>query len=147
MTIAEANQDNAIHQSMRARITTMATIPANIFHFCQAVSTRNFPNNIPRPPPGYKFSNRQIEEQIKFFQMNKINEPFDDQVNIYHTEIIAVLPSNTSDLFRHIVHSLFVTHTEAKLNILGYVFDHPSNHSVRHGLLCSNLVRSSDFLL
>ena len=99
MTIAEANQDNAIYQPMQARITTMATIPANMFHFCQAVSTRNFLNNIPKPSPGYKFSNRQIEKQIKYFQMNKINEPFDDQINIYHTEIIAVLPSNTSDLF------------------------------------------------
>ena len=125
MTIAEANQDNAIYQSMRARITTMAAIPANMFHFCQDVSTRNFLNNIPKPPPGYKFSNRQIEKQIKSFQMNKINEPFDDQVNIYHAEIIASLPPNIFDLFRHMVHSLFVTHTEDKLNILGHAKGFP----------------------
>ena len=142
MTIAEANQDNIIYQEMRARKTT----PPNMFQFCQDVSTRNFLNNIPRSPADYKFSHRQIEKQIKFFQTNKINEPFDDQVNIYHAEIIAALPPNASDLFRHIVHSLFVTHTEAKLNILGHVFDHPSNCSVRHGLWCSNLVRTSNFL-
>ena len=79
--------------------------------------------------------------------MNKINERFDDQVNIYHAEIIAVLPPNTSDLFRHIVHSLFAAHTEARLNILGHVFDHPSNRSVRHGLWCSNLVRTPNFFV
>ena len=142
MTIAEANQDNTIYQQMRARKTT----PANMFQFCQGVSTRNFLNNIPRPPAGYKFSNRQVEKQIKFFQMNKIDELFDDQVNIYHAGTIAVVLPSTFDLFHHIVHSLFVTHTEAKLNILGHVFDHPSNHSVRHGLWCSNLVRTSNFL-
>ena len=66
MTIVEVKQDNAIYQSMRARITTMATIPANMFHFCQDVSTRNFLNNIPRLPAGYKFSNRQIEKKDSF---------------------------------------------------------------------------------
>ncbi|CAF4248487.1 unnamed protein product, partial [Rotaria sordida] len=92
----------------------------------------------------YKFSKRQIEQQIEFFEKNMIKNPFHEQIDIYHAAIIAVLPPNTSDLFRQIVHSLFVTHTEAKLNVLGHVFDRTGYMNVRYGIWCANLVRHSN---
>ncbi|CAF2056892.1 unnamed protein product [Rotaria magnacalcarata] len=131
-TTIEVNQDDAHYHRMHATTTDKS-------RFNQNESTTRFLNNIPVPPHGFKFSQRQIEQQIQFFQTNKLLEPFHDQVNIYNGTIIAVLPPNTTDLFRRMVHSLFVTHTEAKLNTLGHLFSLPQYHTIRNGLWCANL--------
>ena len=118
--------------------TTTAT---NMHFYERDERIKTFLSNISKPPHNYKFSDRQIEKQVDFFKNKLINEPFDHRVDIFNATIIAVLPPNTSDAFRQIIHSLFVTHTEAKLNTLGHFFDHPTNYNVRNGLWCSNLVR------
>ncbi|CAF2085893.1 unnamed protein product [Rotaria magnacalcarata] len=100
--------------------------------------------DIPKSPSGYKFSKRQIEQQKEFFQKKLYNEPIYDRVPLHNAQVIAVLPPNTSNLFRRIIHSLFVTHTEAKLNTLGHLFNPTMNINFHHhSIWCANLVRPS----
>ncbi|CAF3202567.1 unnamed protein product [Rotaria socialis] len=135
MSNEEAAQDNINHHRMRTTTTT--------FNPGQNRDIQCYLDNISKPPQGYRFSKHQIEQQMAFFRKNIIKELFDEEVHIYNAAIIAVLPPYTSDLFRHIVHSLFVTHTEAKLNTLGHVFDCREDMNIRHGQWCANLVRRS----
>lgn len=60
---------------------------------------------------------------------------------MYHAKIIALLPLESSDLFRQVIHTLFITHTEARLNTLGHIFDTNSNADLHRGIWCENLVR------
>ncbi|CAF1589706.1 unnamed protein product [Adineta steineri] len=60
---------------------------------------------------------------------------------VFNTTMIAVLPMNTSDLFRHLVHSLLVTHAETKLNTLGHIFSYPYHAPINQGVWCANLRR------
>ncbi|CAF5229885.1 unnamed protein product, partial [Rotaria magnacalcarata] len=92
-------------------------------------------------PFGYKFSKRQIEKQAEFFIMKLINQTINDRIDLFNATIVAVLPSNTSDLFCQIIHSLFVTHTEAKLNTLGHIFDYSINDTSLHRIWCADLQR------
>ncbi|CAF3589104.1 unnamed protein product [Rotaria socialis] len=102
-------------------------------------------NDIPKPPSGYKFSKRQIEQQMEFFQKKLYNEPIYDRVPLHNAQVIAVLPPNTSNLFRRIIHSLFVTHTETKLNTLGHLFNPTVNINFHyHSVWCANLIRPSN---
>ncbi|CAF1237545.1 unnamed protein product [Rotaria sp. Silwood1] len=136
MKIEEANQDDANYQ--RASATTTTTTMSNV-HFDKNI--RIHLKHVPKPPADYKFSKRQIEKQAEFFQKYSTSPPTNEQVDLYNANIIAVLPPNTSDLFRQHVHSLFVTHTEAKLNTLGHIFESNINiHSAQH-VWCANLVR------
>jgi hypothetical protein len=38
------------------------------------------------------------------------------------------------------VHSLFVTHSESKLNTLGHLFENTSHVDANEGIWCANLV-------
>ncbi|CAF1647128.1 unnamed protein product [Rotaria sp. Silwood1] len=78
---------------------------------------------------------------LEFFKKNLINERFVNDIYVYNAKIIAVVPPNTSDLFRRIVHSLFVTHTETKLNALGHIFTNTDAVNIRNGIWCANLIR------
>ncbi|CAF1196813.1 unnamed protein product [Rotaria magnacalcarata] len=138
MSNEEAGQDNINHHRMR---TTTAAATTTTLNPGQNRDIQSYLDNVPKPPQGYRFSKHQIEQQMGFFRKNMIKESFDEEVNIYNAAIIAVLPPYTSDLFRRIVHSLFVTYTEAKLNTLGHVFDCTENSHIRHSQWCVNLVR------
>ncbi len=58
---------------------------------------------------------------------------------VYNTTIIAVLPLNKSELFRRILHSLFITHAETKLNTLGHLFTYYSNVPINQTMWSANL--------
>ncbi|CAF2782366.1 unnamed protein product [Rotaria sp. Silwood2] len=137
MKIEEANQDDANYQ--RVCTTTATTTTKSNVHFDREI--RKYLKDVPKPPAGYKFSKRQIEKQAEFFEKYCVSPPDNEQMDLYNANIIAVLPPNTSDLFRQIVHSLFVTHTEAKLNTLGHIFDLNINTNIRQSVWCENLVR------
>ncbi|CAF1361912.1 unnamed protein product [Rotaria sp. Silwood1] len=128
--------DNVRYERMRLTTTTIS----NIY---QDENIKKYLNDLPNPPEGYRFSKRQIEKQIHFFRKNFPGTKLFDKVPLYNATIIAVLPPNTSDLFRQIIHSLFVTHTEAKLNTLGHIFDLNMNTNIRQDVWCANLVRRS----
>ncbi|UJR29610.1 hypothetical protein I4U23_017158 [Adineta vaga] len=101
-------------------------------------------NNVPPPTQGFKFTKQQLHQQYEFFQY-KLHENFNDiRYNVYTATMIAVLPSNSSETFRQIVHSLFVTHTEAKLNKLGHIFKYPLRTPVNQGVWCENLCHPQD---
>lgn len=134
LTIAQANEQNLKynHRINSKKITTNnLTLDQNI---------QNCLSYVPKPPPGYKFSKQQIDQQMQFFISEKNTESFNVDFDVYNATIIAVLPPSTSDLLRRMVHSLFVTHTEAKLNTLGHLFDIPSDRNVHNGVWCSNLI-------
>jgi len=59
----------------------------------------------------------------------------------YIGTIIAALPPTTSKSFREIIHFLFVTQTEAKLNTLGHIFLTPSRFPLNQNVCCANLHR------
>ncbi|CAF1526958.1 unnamed protein product [Rotaria sordida] len=134
MTYEKAHKENLAYR------TTMYTTATTHFQLTQDPTIQNRLAHIPQPPPGYKFSKRQIETQVEFFKKNLINEQFVDDIYVYNAKIIAVMPPNTSDLFRRIVHSLFVTHTETKLNALGHIFTNPDSVNIRNGIWCANLI-------
>jgi hypothetical protein len=60
---------------------------------------------------------------------------------VYTATTIAVLPLNTSDLFREILHSLFVTRAEVKLNTLGHLFQPSFDVHIDRGIWCAQLIR------
>lgn len=131
----EVDADNAHYQRMHTT-TTMLNSP-------QDATVQKYLNDLPKAPDGYTFSIRQIQKQIDFFRKNFAHTKIFTQVPLYNATIIAVLPLDTSDLFRQIVHSLFVTHTEAKLNTLGHLFnlDTKTNTNLKPDIWCANLVR------
>ncbi|CAF4365415.1 unnamed protein product, partial [Rotaria sordida] len=86
----QANQDNARYQNMRATTATTTTTTRTNIRPNQTIE--KYLQNIRKPPQGYKFSKRQIEQQIEFFEKNMIKNPFHEQIDIYHAAIIAVLP-------------------------------------------------------
>jgi len=131
----DANRENTAYR--RASATTTAMSP----NVQQNKDIKQFLDNIPDPPIGYKFTKRQIEKQVEFFKNNFQNESINEYTNLFTTAMIAVLPPDTTDLFRYIVHSLFVTHTEAKLNTLGHVLKRTMHTDARHGVWCENLRR------
>ncbi|CAF1033361.1 unnamed protein product [Adineta steineri] len=98
-------------------------------------------NYLPKPPSGYKFSKRQIQKQYEFF----IKEKYPTQPSLYYTTnnatLITVLPMDTSDLFRHLVQSLLITHAETKLNTMGHIFTYLINGPISQGLWYANLHR------
>ena len=127
MLLNHADQDDTNYW-MTTTTTTTNALP---YHHHQNNIIKTYLNNITKPPPSYRFSRRQIDKQIEFFTRKLIHEPINDRVDLFQAKIIAVLPPNSSDLFRQIIHSLFVTHTEAKLNILGHVFNYKLPANVR----------------
>ncbi|CAF1378446.1 unnamed protein product [Rotaria sordida] len=132
----EADADNVHYERMRLTTTTIS-------HRYQDENIQKHLNDLPKPPEGYRFSKRQVEKQIHFFRKNFHGTQLYEKVPLYSATIIAVLPPNTSTLFRQIIHSLFVTHTEAKLNTLGHIFDLNMTTNVRQDVWCANLIRRS----
>ncbi|CAF2835561.1 unnamed protein product [Rotaria sp. Silwood2] len=132
----DADADNVRYERMRLTTTTIS----NIY---QDENIQKYLKDLPNPPEGYRFSKRQVEKQIHFFRKNFHSTKLYDEVPLYNATIIAALPHNTSGLFRQIIHSLFVTHTEAKLNTLGHIFDMNMDINIRQGAWCANLVRRS----
>ena len=131
MSIGEAEQEDINHRNF-AFNTAIQNQDKNLMKWL---------DNTPKPAPNFRFSNRQIAKQVEFYKLKLGNNPINDRAYPYNAKIIALLPLNTSDLFRQIVHSLFVTHTEAKLNTLGHIFDSNFNVSVTFGTWCASLVR------
>ncbi|UJR19918.1 hypothetical protein I4U23_023050 [Adineta vaga] len=68
---------------------------------------------------------QQLHQQHEFFELKLYGDFNDVRYNVYTTTMFTVLPSNASQTFRRIIHSLLVTHTEAKLNSLGHIFKYP----------------------
>ena len=125
-----------------AQATTLdANYHARVSTFTIHEHTEEFLFNLPKPPVGYKFTRNQIEEQKRFFSNRVYTEKRNDNYTTYIGTIIAVLPPNISKTFRDIIHFLFVSHTESKLNTLGHIFLVPSNYPLHHSVWCANLLR------
>ena len=104
-------------------------------------TSQRFVDALPKPPVGYEFSKLQIEKQHEFFRLKLHKERVSYNRHIYGATLIAVLPLNTSDLFRQMVHSLFVTHSESKLNTIGHLFQNTSPIDANEVVWCVHLVR------
>ena len=103
-------------------------------------STQQYIDAIPKPPSGYKFSQLQIEKQHEFFRMQLYKEKLNEHYDAYRAAIIAILPMDTTDLFRQLVHSMFITHSESKLNTMGHLFQNTSPVHAHEGAWCANLI-------
>lgn len=99
-------------------------------------------NYVPVPPEGYEFSRRQVIKQYEFFVNHLDQQPPQPDLNLYQGKIIAVLPLEASELFRQVIHALFVTHTESKLNTMGHLFNGNPLAFIHNGVWCENLVQS-----
>ncbi|CAF2185656.1 unnamed protein product, partial [Rotaria magnacalcarata] len=73
------------------------------------------------PPAGRHFSSVQIQKQRVFFDRFLLS-PVDElpyiEADLYKIKIIAVLPTDESTLLRYIIETLFITHSETKLNMI-----------------------------
>lgn len=96
---------------------------------------------VPVPPDGYQFSRRQCLKQYEFFANHVDRQAPNPVLNLYQGKIIALLPLESSESFRQIVHALFVTHTESKLNTMGHLFTSNTHTSIHDGVWCENLNR------
>lgn len=130
MLNADANQENLSSPST----TTMS-------HHEHRVDIQKCLHALPRPPTGYKFSTIQIQQQHEFFVQQSYKKSINVNYQVYHSKIIALLPVNTSDLFRRLIHSLLVTHTETKLNVVGHIFTYPFKTTISQHVWCENLRR------
>jgi hypothetical protein len=128
----EANQENAYFQKQTILPNT-TTNNQNKTNLQQILDT------LPKPPSGYKFSNYQVRKQYEFFATKLYKKTVNYNFLVYNATTIAVLPLNTSDLFRRILHSLFVTHAETKLNTLGHLFTYYRNVPINQSVWCANL--------
>ena len=97
--------------------------------------------DVPQCPEGYQFSRRQLAKQYEYFAKQLDRQPPHPDLNLYQAKIIALLPLEASELFRQVIHALFVTHSEAKLNTMGHLFDSNTQTYIHNGVWCENLVR------
>ncbi|CAF1164515.1 unnamed protein product [Adineta ricciae] len=87
-------------------------------------AARSCMRNLPPSPTGYTFSIRQRIEQFQYFkQQSDIHIKPNQSNNLFNSTIIAVLPTDAVDIVRRFVEALFITHTEANLNIAGRLFN------------------------
>lgn len=136
MSCEDADRENLQYQSSTTTTTTtVMPIPPN------DPNTQKFLSDRPKPPVGYKFSILQIQKQSEFFIQQRYLFQTHTNYAVYHATLIAVLPLNTSDLFRRIIHSLLVTHAETKLNVLGHAFPYPLKAPLNEDVWCANLQR------
>lgn len=99
---------------------------------------------VPKPPEGYRFSRRQLIKQYHYFSMKLEEKSPNDRLDVYQAKMIALLPSNSSESFRQIIHALFVTHAETKLNIMGHLFDFTETNSEQQRIWCENFHRQAN---
>lgn len=99
---------------------------------------------VPEPPEGYQFSRRQLVKQYQYFSAKLDKKSLNDRLDIYQAKMIALLPSNASESFRQMIHALFVTHAETKLNTLGHLFDLIESTTPGHPRIwCENFHRQT----
>ena len=142
----DADRENIHYQSVNsgpplpppsaAAAATAGTTTASVQY---ADSIRKCLATLPIPPTGYKFTNFQIRKQYEFFTMKHYQKQINHFYTVYNATMIAVLPLNTSEVFRRLIHSLFITHTEAKLNKLGHLFTYALNAPIYQHCWCFNL--------
>lgn len=125
---------HATHQSITATTTTTTTDKDR--------SIEQRLNFIPRPPDGYQFTRRQLTKQYEYFAMKLDRKLPNERLDLYKAKMIAVLPVDASESFRQIIHALFVTHAETKLNTMGHLFDPNGQANIHMGIWCENLIQS-----
>lgn len=140
MLIAEADQEDINYEQQQIRRTTTAMTIGDLE---LDYDIKTFLNNIPKCSTDYRFSKYQIKKQIEFFKRKLIHQPINNRLDLYNANIVAVLPPNVSDLFLYVIHSLFVTHAETKLNKLGHIFHIAKRMNDRSPFWCSDLQRPS----
>ncbi|CAF1320142.1 unnamed protein product [Adineta steineri] len=74
---------------------------------------------VPQPPNRYIFSNRQIALQMEYFHCKKDQNSLNLDLDLYDATIVAVLPETSTEMFRLLIESLFITHADTKLNSIG----------------------------
>ena len=99
-------------------------------------------NYVPRPPDGYQFTRRQLAKQYEYFAMKLDRKLPNERLDLYKAKMIAVLLNDASESLRQIIHALFVTHTETKLNTMGHLFDPNGQTNIHTGIWCENLIQS-----
>jgi hypothetical protein len=133
LTNDEADRDN--HRHLQHRSMHVDSSRQHVTSIQRCVDA------LPKPPAGYRFSMQQIRQQYEFFERKLYNENVYYNSYVYSATIIAVLPLDTSDLFREMLHALFVTHAETKLNTLGHLFPSSIHVNIDRGIWCAQLVR------
>jgi hypothetical protein len=99
-TSSSSRGANAIHTTapqLQPESPTFAAQPPQFFEEVLRNSTRStqeciwLANGVPKPPSGYKFSRRQIDEQIDFFKFKKEARVLPSNlIDCYKCTIIAV---------------------------------------------------------
>ncbi len=123
-------------------------------------------DQVPDPPEGYLFTDRQKYDQLQFFRTMKdqlLSSSVNTMVDLYNAAIIAVckylsflkivyfdhdsyilflVPENCSEILRQLLLSLFITHADCDLNKTGRLINENiyREYPLR-GYWCANLVR------
>ncbi|CAF3826209.1 unnamed protein product [Rotaria sp. Silwood1] len=106
--------------------------------------------SVPKPPPGYTFSNRQILLQTQYFHKTRDRTLPNCDIDLYNATIVAVLPETCTEMFRYTIESLFITHVAPNLNTIGNVLNenrnvdyYPMNNPwlIRQDQWCQGLLR------
>ncbi|CAF3477230.1 unnamed protein product [Rotaria socialis] len=90
--------------------------------------------SVPKPPPDYRFSNRQQALQLSYFYKKRDKILPNQSIDLYNATIVAVLPESCSEMFRFTIESLFITHADTKLNTIGHMLNENSVGNHHHPL-------------
>lgn len=72
-------------------LTSETTIQLPINPTVKKIDMYTLINNIPKPPPGYSFSQSQIKEQFQLIvHLTEPTKPFSMNVALYNMDIVAV---------------------------------------------------------
>lgn len=104
------------------------------------MAIQGFLDNLPAPPRGYQFSQRQHERQMRFFRKEYHRHLPKVGISLFRANIIALctylhwiviekedlssiflVPPNVSIVFRQFIQALFITHSEVNLNSIGHL--------------------------
>ncbi len=118
---------------------------------------RSLVQNMPKPPLDFYFSKRQRQQQTHLFRLLQDLIVPPNNANVYNADIINVCkyfislwqihfsisylgPDKCSELFRHLIESLLITHAECKLNDIGHLdYENFDPNSALHSSWCANL--------
>ena len=129
-----------IHERQVSRQNSQSSRTTSLIDRDQSIEQRM--KLVPDPPKEYQFTYQQLAKQYDYFAMKLDQKLPNERSNLYKAKIIAVLPINASDSFRQIIHALFVTHAETKLNTMGQLFYSHGQTDIQMGIWCENLNRS-----
>lgn len=156
----DANEDDHLYTAMCTNIVHLSMDETLLTRTDEQIQLCI--DRLPVPPSGYRFSQRQRDEQQLFFKYKRDLIPPLSHHDLYRSTIlfvcmflflfyslcflsnISLVPDHAADFVRRFIESLLITHTESKLNTAGHLApEMKRDHRLAHGQWIEQLIRPS----